>query len=76
MVKLVFLIDTSSGNLRLLPAETHDVEGGPFPEEWEYRLTLGGPSRTVTYDYVPAGLRASFQVCRRPFDALERQRAG
>ena len=52
--EVVFLIDTTSGRLRLIPAETHDVEGGPFPEEWEYRLTLGGPSRTVTYDVVPA----------------------
>ena len=39
---------------RVAPAETHDVEGGPFPDEWDYRLTLGGPSRTVTYDHVPA----------------------
>ena len=52
--EIVFLIYTTSGRLRLIPAETHDVEGGPFPEEWEYRLTLGGPSRTHTYDYVPA----------------------
>ncbi len=52
--EVVFLIDTTAGKLRLIPAETHDVEGGPFPEEWEYRLTLGGPSRTVTYDFVPA----------------------
>ena len=52
--QVVFLIDTQAGKLRLIPAETHDVEGGPFPEEWEYRLTLGGPSWTVTYDFVPA----------------------
>ena len=52
--ELVLLIDSSSGSLRLIPAQTHDVEGGPFPEEWEYTLTLGGPSRTVTYDFVPA----------------------
>ena len=52
--EVVFLIDTQAGKLRLIPAETHDVEGGPFPEEWEYRLTLGGPSRTMTYDLVPA----------------------
>ena len=52
--ELVLLIDSSSGMLRLLPAETHDVEGGPDPSTWEYRLTLGGPSRTVTYDFVPA----------------------
>ena len=52
--ELVLLIDTQGGRLRLLPAESHDVEGGPFPEEWEYRLTLGGPSRTMTHAFVPA----------------------
>ena len=52
--EVVFLIDTTAGKLRVIPAETHDVEGGPFPEEWEYRLTLGGPSRTVTHEFVPA----------------------
>ena len=52
--ELVLLIDTEAGRLRLIPAETHDVEGGPYPETWEYRLTLGGPSRTVTHDFVPA----------------------
>ena len=52
--QVVFLIDTTGGRLRLLPAETHDVQGGPMPDEWEYRLTLAGPSRTLTYDYVPA----------------------
>ena len=52
--ELVLLIDTQGGRLRLLPAESHDVEGGPFPEEWEYRLTLGGPSRTMTHEFVPA----------------------
>ena len=51
---MVFLIDTQAGRLRLIPAETHDVEGGPFPDSWEYRLTLGGPSRTLTYDWIPA----------------------
>ena len=52
--EVVFLIDTQAGNLRLIPAETHDVTGGPDPSTWEYRLTLGGPSRTQTYDFVPA----------------------
>ena len=52
--EVLFLLDTSSGNLRLLPAETHDVSGGPDPSTWEYRLTLGGPSRIVTHDYVGA----------------------
>ena len=52
--QIVFLLDTSTGMLRLIPAQTWDIEGGPFPSEWSYRLTLGGPSRTATYDHVPA----------------------
>ena len=64
--EIVFLIDTTSGRLRLIPAETHDVEGGPFPEEWEYRLTLGGPSRTVTYDLVPAQSVLHFKYAADP----------
>ena len=52
--ELVFLIDTSSGVLKLLPAETHDVTGGPDPSTWEYRITLGGPSRILTHNDVPA----------------------
>ena len=51
--EVVFLIDTSTGMLRLLPAETHDIGGGVFPDEWEYRLTVAGPSRTLTYNHVP-----------------------
>ena len=46
--EVVFLIDTQADRLRLIPAEAHDVEGGPYPDEWEYRLTLGGPSKTLT----------------------------
>ena len=52
--EVVFLIDTQAGRLRLIPAETHDVEGGPYPDEWEYRLTLGGPSRSAIHEFVPA----------------------
>ena len=52
--EVVFLIDTTAGMLRLVPAQTHDVSGGPFPEEWEYTVTLGGPSRTLTHEFVPA----------------------
>ena len=64
--EVVFLIDTQAGKLRLIPAETHDVEGGPFPDEWEYRLTLGGPSRTITYDFVPADSVLHFRYAVDP----------
>ena len=64
--ELVLLIDTQAGMLRLIPAETHDVEGGPYPETWEYRLTLGGPSRTVTHDFVPSTSVLHFRYAPDP----------
>ena len=64
--ELVILIDTTAGMLRLVPAQSHDVSGGPFPEEWEYTVTLGGPSRTVTYDFVPATSVLHFRYAADP----------
>ena len=64
--EVVFFISTSSGNLRLIPAEAHDVVGGPDPSSWSYRLTLGGPSRTVTYDDVPAQSTLHFKYAADP----------
>ena len=52
--EVVFMIDTSAGMLKLLPAQSWDVDGDPDPDSWEYRITLGGPSRTFTHDHVPA----------------------
>ena len=62
----IWRIDTSGGMLRLLPAETWDIQGGPLPESWEYRLTLGGPSRTHTYDYAPADSVLHFRYAVDP----------
>jgi len=45
----VFAIDvTALGNIRLLPAFTHDVRGGLDESRWIYRLTLPTPSRAET----------------------------
>ena len=64
--ELVLLIDSSSGMLRLIPAETHDIEGGPDPSTWEYTLTLGGPSKTVTHDFVPSASVLHFKYACDP----------
>ena len=64
--EVVFLIDTTAGKLRLLPAEGHDVAGDSTPDSWEYLLTLGGPSRTITYDYVPAASVLHFRYAVDP----------
>ena len=50
--EIVLLIRVEGGRLRLLPAASHDIDGGPDPETWRYRCTIGGPERTLTYDQV------------------------
>ena len=50
----VFMLDTNGDGLKLLPAQTWDVDGDPDPSSWFYTLTLGGPSRTFTHNHVPA----------------------
>ena len=52
--EVVFLIDTRDGELKLFPTEKHDIAGGPDPSTWTYRLTLNGPTRTITHSDVPA----------------------
>ena len=64
--ELVLLIDTSGGSLRLVPAQTHDVEGGPDPSTWEYRLSLGGPSRSEVHEFVPSAGVLHFRYAADP----------
>ena len=53
--EIVFYIDSSlDGGVALLPCESYDVDGGPNPNSWTYRCTLGGPDRTHTLERVPA----------------------
>lgn len=49
----VWLIDTTDG-LKLLPAQSFDVDGPPDPRLWDYRITVGGPSFTQTSIHVPS----------------------
>ena len=61
--ELVILIDTQAGRLRLIPAETHDVERRAMTlrrmgvQDYIRR----GPSRTFTHDFVPAQSVLAFQ---------------
>ncbi len=52
--EVVLLIRVDDGRVKLWPAESHDVDGGPDPATWSYRVSLGGPERTLTVDHVPA----------------------
>ena len=50
----VFIISTDGGDLKLYPAESWDIDGSVDPDTWEYRVTAGGPSGTLTWPYYPA----------------------
>ena len=64
--EIVLMILVQDGDLHLLPAASHDIDGGPIPATWRYRLTVGGPERTVTYDNVPAEGVVHIQYSRGP----------
>ena len=64
--ELLMMIDTTGGRIKLLPAQTHDVTGGPYPESWMYGLTLGGPSDTLTFDSIPAESVLHFRYAADP----------
>ena len=55
--EIVFLIKVDGDRVKLLPAASHDIQGDPDPDSWSYRLTVGGPERTLTYPSVPAARR-------------------
>ena len=44
----VFIIGVEDGRVRLIPAGSWDVRGGPDPEQWWYRCDLFGPSGSVS----------------------------
>ena len=50
----VFVIHVADGMLKLLVAETWDIDGSADPDTWVYRVTVGGPSGTLTFPYYPA----------------------
>ncbi len=41
-------IEVDGDGLRLVPAQAHDIAGGPDEREWRYALELAGPSHTET----------------------------
>ena len=52
--ELVLLIRVEDGMLKLQPASSHDVRGGPDPAGWTYRCVVPGPDTQLTYEHVPA----------------------
>ena len=53
-VRSVYYLDVQDGQLLMIPCESWDVGGGSMPSSWTYRLSLGGPDRTMTIDPVQA----------------------
>ncbi len=47
--EIVLYIDTTDGVVNLLPAQSHNVYGGPMPSSWRYDVSLSGPSVTQSY---------------------------
>ena len=64
--EIVLMIRVEGGEVRLLPAASHDIDGGPSPASWTYRCTIGGPERTHTYCHVPADGVIHLQYSRDP----------
>ena len=64
--EILFLIKIDGGRVKLWPAASHDITGGPDPDSWTYRLTVGGPERTETYPDVPAAGVIHLQYSRDP----------
>ena len=54
--ELVFKIEVSGGNVSLLPAGSWDIEGGPEPSSWTYRIDVFGASIHRTEFAEAAGL--------------------
>lgn len=52
--ELVAKIEIRRARIILLPAAQHDIDGGPRPDSWVYRVNLAGPDRTETTQRVPA----------------------
>ena len=52
--ELVCYLDSSGGELNILPAMSHSIMGGPTPASWRYDLTLPGPSMTQAYRNIAA----------------------
>ena len=52
--EIVILIRVTNGRLVLLPSASHAVIGAADPATWQYRVSVGGPQRTLSFDHVPA----------------------
>ena len=64
--ELVCYLDTSGGELTIIPAQSHSITGPPSPSVWEYDLMLAGPTRTQSYTGVSAQRVLHFTYSTQP----------
>ena len=62
--EIVMLISVEGGMISLAPASSHDVLGGP--ENWNYTITVSGPSSQTTYTSVDAASVLHFRYAADP----------
>lgn len=51
--EIVLLISVKDGMLKLRPSSQHDIQGGPDPEDWRYRIDFTGPDSQTTITDTP-----------------------
>ena len=54
--EILFVIDTGSGDLSLLPASDWDITGRAHAVSWRYTVNVGTPSTTETYSVSGGGV--------------------
>ena len=64
--EILFEVDVSEGQIQLMPASSHDVDGDPDPRTWRYRLNLGGPDLQITRENLGAESVVHIQYAKDP----------
>ena len=64
--EILFEVDVSMGQVRLMPAASHDVDGDPDPRTWRYRLNLGGPDLQITRENLGSESVIHIQYAKDP----------
>ena len=64
--EILFEVDVSEGQVRLMPAASYDVDGEPDPRTWRYRLNLGGPDLQITRENLWGESVVHIQYARDP----------
>ena len=64
--ELVCYLDTTGGELSIIPAQAHSLTGGPMQSGWQYDFMLSGPTTTQSYTGVSAERMLHFTYSTHP----------